>query len=142
MNVNLFKEQLISDTGANFAWIEEEQDNPNITDLSTDLYCREYRNQISINVVAFNNGTLFVNFIFGGINFNEDTLRLANNFNSKVQFLKAVVVPARRGHLLVVQKETNTESVDSAVKEVKDTIESLMSDDVVKHLQPLDIIVG
>lgn len=132
MNLDLFKQELISKTANRFSWDDDSRED--VAVLITEFRSRRYGGvPIGLRVTFDNEGSLFVTFEFSRVACSREILTLVNYFNKNVLFFKAYVDK----RLCVEQVVPSCESIEGACAQVIEAISFVQSDRCAEYLCPL-----
>ena len=139
MNVDTFKGLLASQTTQKgFSWQEENSEG------SCILSCRigfPYYDDDCVVQIMVSEGEMQVAFILDAIVPTFDNLKLVNDFNDRVNFLKAHIHKSQRSYLLVISGGLITNSTEQhAVDAFMAMVNYVASQDVAIFLRPLTVI--
>ena len=139
MNVDTFKGLLASQTTQKgFNWQEEESQGASV------ISCRggfPYYDDDCLIRISVNENTMEVLFILDAIVPTYDNLKLVNDFNDQVQFLKAHIHKTQRSYLLIISSGLIVNSTEQhAVDTFVELFKYVASQDVAIFLRPLTVI--
>ena len=141
MNIDTFKGLLATQTTPRgFAWSEEQTDDKSIAVLSCNIGFPYYDDDCVIRVVV-SQKTLEVVFLLDAIVPTFDNLKLVNDFNAQVSYLKAHIHKTQKSYLLFISSGIiNVDNEQTAVNNVVSLVDYVASQDVAIYLRPLTVI--
>ena len=140
MNVDSFKNLLVSETTKlGFAWSEGEENNGTFF-LGCKFQFPYYDDDCQINLL-FDADSVRICFYLDAIIPSYDNLKLINDFNENVPFLKAHIARTKNGYFLFITHDIiNPESEEVAVKNFVEICKYVNSQNVSIFLRPLTVI--
>ena len=141
MNVDTFKGLLVSKTtSAGFSWSENDQYKGEGCLLSCRAGFPYYDDDCVSNLFVSENNMQIV-FILDSIVPTYDNLKLVNDFNNQVPFLKAAINKSRDNYFLMISSNSITlESEEGAVDKFIESFKYVSSQEVAMFLRPLTVI--
>ena len=140
MNVDNFKQRLISETGKKgLSWREYDGYDGQGSNIYTTIGLPNFP-KCMLDVYLDSN-TLKVIVQLDYVSNSSDTLKLMNDFNAHCPFLKAYTSPAKNGVIMnVCSNVISVKDEDAGVASFFAILDNLFSDGVQTYLRPLTIL--